>query len=76
LPKALVRRGWIVKVIDRAGQAASAGLRRRRGCCIRCWRSTTRASHACHERAWRCPPMALNRAAPDGHRGVIPVWQA
>ena len=73
--EALVRRGWIVKVIDRAGQPASAGSSQTVGLL----HSVLAVDDARLARLTRAgvalSAMALNRAAPDGRRGAIPVWR-
>ncbi len=73
--EALARRGWTVKVMDRAGQAASAGSSQPTGLLhpvlavddARLAR-LTRAGVALSD-------SALNRTAPNGGRGSIPVWR-
>ncbi len=73
--EALARRGWTVNVIDRAGQTASAGSSQPAGLLhpvlavddARLAR-LTRAGVALSE-------VALDRVAPDGHAGSVPVWR-
>jgi tRNA 5-methylaminomethyl-2-thiouridine biosynthesis bifunctional protein len=71
----LARRGWSVKVIDRAGQAASAGSSQPAGL-LHPVLAVDDARLARLTRAGvALSADALFRAAPDGRRGAIPVWR-